>query len=274
MENLKELLIEVIKTKVDRTKKVSLLFSGGTDSLTCLFSCLELGIKPNLYTFYLEGNISEDVKMSKQISDIYNLELKTVMIKKEQKQLIKDIFLLIHKYGVNNKIRIELLHPFIHLLPHITEDYVITGLSADTLYGTNYHSKMSKIEEFMEIRKTALIFDEIDGYSILKKMTEENGKKLIAPYRDEKIIQYFLRSSWKELNDPIQKGPSIKAFEKYFNAHSIYRKSSSLSLNSGIKNWHEILLHSKLNKFNRTDLDELYQDIFGNRITPNDFLEG
>ena len=66
-----------------RDKDIALLFSGGLDSLSILLSCIDVGISPHLYTFRLEDYVSEDIKSSRKIKDIFNLEYTEVIIKKD-----------------------------------------------------------------------------------------------------------------------------------------------------------------------------------------------
>jgi len=267
MTELKNLLVESIKNQVGNEKDVAIFFSGGTDSLTCLFSCLELKLNPHLYCFRLENHISEDSIMAQKISQLYNIPLKIIIIKEELDQVAKDVCNLIKKYNISNKIRIQIFYPFPHMLKEINEDIILTGLSADTLYGTNYHSKIHLLEDFSKSRRQAIDDDEIDGYNILKDLIESYGKKLVAPYRNEKTIDYFLKHSWMELNHPIQKHHSVEAFKNYFDKSSIYRKSSSLTINAKIQELHEKLLDSSLNKLHRESIEELYSDILHERVS-------
>jgi len=266
MTELKNLLIDAIRKQVNDQKDVGIFFSGGTDSLTCLFSCLELKLKPTLYCFRLENHISEDSLMARKISELYKIPLRSIIIKENLNELTKDVYELIKKYKIANKIRIQILYPFPRMLKGIKEENVLTGLSADTLYGTNYHSKIHLLEDFSKSRKYAIMDDEIDGYNALKKMAADFDKKLIAPYRDEKVIEYFLKYTWKQLNQPKQKNHSVEAFKRYFTNNSIYRKSSSLTINAKIQEWHMKMLDGKLNKFHRETIDELYLDIFNDSV--------
>ena len=50
-------LIEEIKNK----DSVALLFSGGVDSLSMLFSCFDVGIRPTLYCFTTDGYIYQRI---------------------------------------------------------------------------------------------------------------------------------------------------------------------------------------------------------------------
>lgn len=266
MTELKKLLIESIKNETNNEKNVAIFFSAGTDSLTCLFACLELNLKPHLYCFRLENHISEDSVMAEKISKLFNVPLKIIIIKEDMNQVSKDVCDLIKKYNISNKIRIQILYPFPHMLKEINEQNILTGLSADTLYGTNYHSKIHLLEDFTKSRKQAIEEDEIDGYNILNDLVKSYGKKLIAPYRNKKVINYFLKYSWMELNDPIQKQHSVNAFKNYFDQNSIYRKSCSLTINARIRDLHNNLLKSSINKLNRESIDELYSDILHERV--------
>jgi len=261
MNKFRNLLLDVIKNEIKDEKSIAIFFSGGTDSLTCLFTCLELGLKPILYTFHLENYISEDVKISQKIANYYDLELKIIIIEKNKDQLITDVKNLVNNYRINNKICLQILYPFPYVLEEVNESLILTGLSADTLYGTNYHSKMKNVKNFNEIRKNLINSDEIDGYMSLKKMVKNSNKKLVAPYRNQKIIDFFLTHSWNELNTPLQKNLSYEAFYDYFKKLKVYRESSSLPINSKITEWHQTIFSSKLNTNHRKYLDEIIQDI-------------
>ena len=265
MNKLRTLLINAVQQEIN-DENVAIFFSGGTDSLTCLFCCLELNIKPKLYTFHLEDYVSEDVKISKKVAEHFRLDIQIVSIKKNKNKLVNDIKDLVKNHDVHNKIKLQILYPFPYILEKIDEKFVITGLTADTLYGTNYHSNMTTSTEFNKLRKQAVLTDKLDGYTTLKKIVNNAEKKLVAPYRNQKVIDYFLKFSWNELNKPIQKNKSINAFNDYFEQLSVYRESSSLSINSKIVDWHQTLLSSELNKNNRNNIDDIIEDVHLNRI--------
>ena len=83
---------------------------------------------------------------------------------------------------------------------------------------------------------------------------------------ESKVLDKSLKFSWEELNKPIQKQISVEAFNDYFETLSVYRKSNSLILNSGIVKFHDSLISSEFNKNNRKTLDEIFLDVFLNRI--------
>jgi hypothetical protein len=53
----------------------------------------------------------------------------------------------------------------------------------------------------------------------------------------------------------------LNAFNDYFSKQNIYRKNSNLQVGSGIREWHNELLNTELNKNNRKRVDEIYKDI-------------
>ena len=122
MNELRTLLINAIQQEIN-DENVAICFSGGTDSLTCLFCCLELNIKPKLYTFHLEDYVSEDVKISKKVAEYFRLDIQIVPIKKNKNRLVSDIKDLIKNYDVHNKTTLQLLYPFPYILENINEKY-------------------------------------------------------------------------------------------------------------------------------------------------------
>lgn len=89
----------------------------------------------------------------------------------------------------------------------------------------------------------------------------------MLPYRNKKVIEFFLNYSWNELNKPIQKFVSVNAFKKYFESQKFYRESSSLPINSKINELLQTLITTKLNEHKREVLEEIFRDIYYDKIT-------
>ena len=124
---LKKLLKQYIVDNVPQ-EEVAILFSGGLDSLSILLSLLDLGYKPTLYTFYLEGLISKDLELSRRISQHYNVPLVEVEIKRDIELMVSQSKALIKKYGLTKKTQIQVMHPLSNVFPLIKENYVFTGI--------------------------------------------------------------------------------------------------------------------------------------------------
>jgi asparagine synthetase B (glutamine-hydrolysing) len=265
MHELKSKIQHVLRREIYDVNDVGLLFSGGTDSLTCLFSLLDMGISPTLYTFHLEGNIHLDVIVSKKVAEYYGLRHVIITIPDDINRLQDDVKFIVKELPVDRKTNIQCVFPFLYVLPNITESTVVSGLCADDLFGTakSVAIKASKDKEvFDTIRKKTLSSLNSSAYLPIKTLIEDmHDKKFVTPYRDRRVIDYFFRFSWSELNKPKQKQISLDAFAEEFSEQDIYRKNSNLQVGSGIREYHNKLINTPLNKLNRNRVDEIYKDL-------------
>ena len=241
---IRQLLNEYISNEV-KEDKVAILFSGGMDSLSILFTCLDLGIKPTLYSFYLKSYESQDIKSSRAIAKAYDLKLVEVCINDDEVNLVNDIKYIISRFGCKKKTAIQCIHPFLYLVNHIKEDVVLSGLCADDLYGTS--KKMSiaskNIEEFNILRMKKIDDVYSSSYFYIKKLLNDNDKRFIAPYKDSsKIINYFMSLTYKDMNSPKQKNIMYEDFKEELLSHNLYRINSNLQYNSKLKDWHDKLI--------------------------------
>lgn len=265
--SLRNLMINAISKEVKTNRDVALLFSGGTDSLTCLFSLLELDIRPTLYSFHLQDIINRDIEISKLVAKYYDLQHVIIPIKTIKDQLLDDVLFLIKKYKIYRKTNVQCTYPFLYVLPEIKENIVVTGLCADDLYGSakSVAIKSRKDKEvFDKIRIKTIANLDSSAYRSIKELIEVTyGKKFVVPYRNKEIIEFFMKLSWTELNKPKQKQLSLDAFKDYFlNQENIYRVNSNLQVESKIREWHDVIINSSLNTNNRSRVDEIYKDIY------------
>lgn len=249
---------------IDKTD-VALLFSGGTDSLTCLFSLLDLGIRPTLYSFHLENVIHKDIEVSKLVAEYYELPHNIIVIDRNIERLKHDVKYLVETFKITRKTNVQCTYPFLHVLPQIKEKYVVSGLCADDLYGTakSVAIKGGKDKNKLdEIRMKTLSNLDSSAYRPIKELVENVfNKKFVAPYRSEEIIDYMMKFSWEEMNRPKQKQIAYFSYLNYFENQPIYRKNTNLQVGSKIREWHSELVNTDLNKNNRHRVDEIYKDL-------------
>jgi len=266
IKKLKTLLSDSIKSQILGSKDVALLFSGGTDSLSMLFTLLDMGIKPTLYTFRLSEHESNDSKVSKFIADKLDLKLKLIIIPYNFKQLQKDVKYLITEFKSARKTVVQVTYPFLYIFPQVKEKFVVTGLSADSNYGTPKSMAIKFRDDFDGFKKfKKKIFENpyTDGYYTINELAKKYNLKLIVPYRNEAIINYLMDYSWRSLNFPRQKWFIVKAWQKEFNNLKVYRKNDNLQVGSKIRERMDKLLNSKLNH-NYERVDEIYKRILKN----------
>lgn len=247
---LRKLINTYLENNIEDKNDVALLFSGGMDSLSILLSCLDVGIKPNLYVFRLNNYVSEDSIYSKKISQIYNLNLYEIVLDVNKINLISDIEKIVKLFNVKKKTQIQCIQPFLYVIPKIKENYILTGLCADDLYGTprSMAKHAKNIEYFKEIRINAFNNEESSSYKFIKQLSEMNNKRLIAPYKESiDIYNYMISKNYKELHSPKQKYIMYSDYEDELTKNNIYRRNSNLQCNSKIREWHDELLKSEIN---------------------------
>lgn len=261
---------ELIKYK---NKDVALLFSGGMDSLSLLLSCMDIGIKPNLYTFKLNKYESEDYKTAKKISEIFDLELTIININENIDDLINDVKYIIKKFKVKKKTQIQCIYPFIYITKYIKENIVLSGLCADDLYGTSRKMQelgRNDLYRFNEKRKELINVPESSSYIYIKYLFENQGYKFIAPYKEcEDLIKFFMSKTFKELHSPKQKNIMYESYKYELLKYDLYRKNSNLQCNSKIREWHDELLNTNENINNNKSVvaiyNRYYKEIWGDK---------
>lgn len=242
----------------------ALLFSGGTDSSTVLWTLLDLGARPTCYTFTLQGTPSVDLPAARKIAKHHGLALHEVVIPRTLDTLKADVAKAV-AVGARKKVHVQCLQPLLHLLPVISERQVFTGLNADDWWGTAAsdairHSKDEAL--FRQVRQQRFADQTTSGFAFWKTVTEQAGKELCPPYRDPGLVAWLISQPWKQLNTPRQKGPALLAFLPEFTACGVWRRNVNLQCASGIREWHEELLADKsYNQRKRKSVAALYRDV-------------
>lgn len=261
---LKTLLKNHIKTNIPENEKVAIMFSGGMDSLSVLLSALELGYDVKLYTFCREGLLSKDLESARFISDKYKLELEEVYISNDLNILISDLKYLVEKHDLNKKTQFQVMHSMKRVCDSIDEKYVLSGLGADTLYGNmrSIRKVLPCENEFRNIRSKLINDPKSDSFIFVKNELESLGKIFVAPYRQStEIIDYFLNLTIKDLCYGKQKRQTYEAFKSEIERLNLYRRSSSMQINSGIRELHDKLLLTDLNNKNFKSVTGIYNNI-------------
>lgn len=247
-------------------KNIALLFSGGMDSLSLLLSCIDVGISPHLYTFRLENYISEDIISSRKIAKTFNLKYTEVVIKENIENLASDVFYIIKEFKVKKKTQVQCIYPFIHMVNIIQEDIVISGLCADDLYGTSRKMQVLGRKSELEFNKKRVEInsnEQSSSYIYIKKLFNMYNKEFIAPYKDNiDLINFMLNKSFKELHSPKQKNVMYENYKKELETYKLYRRNSNLQVNSKVREFHDRLLSTDLNKNNYKSIVGIYNTIY------------
>ena len=243
-DKLRPLLINALKEQLNGSNDVAILYSGGFDSFSCLCLCLELGITPHLYTFYLEGVDSHDIKKARSDSRVFNVPLTEVMISNSYEGLKKDVYTLIEKLGTTRKTVIQCLHPMLHTIPLIKEKYVIAGIQRGRPWGLNQKGTMAGykgLEAFNEYRLSAIEAQKKGADNYITMLVNETHV-CVKPYDDDAVDAWFMTREYKELNSPHAKQPIIDEFSEELAKCEDRLKHASYQVESGIREFHDLLL--------------------------------
>lgn len=243
-DKLRPLLLKSLKEKLNGSKDVAILYSGGFESFSCLCLCLELGIKPHLYTFYLEGIESYDIRKARNDAQVFHVPFTEVKIPNDYGRLKEDVFWLIEALKTTRKTVIQCTHPLLYALPEIDEEYVIIGLERGRPWGLNQKGTTAGykgLEAFNEYRNFAIEEQKRNSIHYIVNMINENHT-CVRPYDDDEVNDWFMARTYKELNSPHAKQPILDEFAKEHKACVLTLKHASYQVESGIREFHNLLL--------------------------------
>jgi asparagine synthetase B (glutamine-hydrolysing) len=231
----RQILRDTVKQRL-ADEPVALLFSGGTDSLTVLWTLLDLGAQVTCYTFRLRDVESTDAKVSALACRHWGVPQVVVT---EGADVAADTQSVIRVIKSARKTHVEVMYAYWHLLREVKESQVWSGLQADTLYGSNKKSAIAHgktgPEQFAEFRRNLLRDPGQEGLAQAQAVASYYGKELCAPYATEAVREWFMRWRWADLNKPKQKMPAILGFNDRFHELPIYRIDDNLQCGSGIR---------------------------------------
>lgn len=274
-------LIEEIKNK----DSVALLFSGGVDSLSMLFSCFDVGIRPTLYCFTTDGYISEDLMASRKVADIFGLSLKEIYVPTDIATIKEDVYRLMDRFKIRKPTQIQCTQPFLYVAAAIKEEYAVSGICADDILGNFRACAVVKKDIGQYYSKRYVAFNDIEksSFCYIRDVFKDVGVKLIAPYKtNKKLAEFLFSKNFDDLHRPKQKQLTLDYY-KEIEQNGLYRKSSNAQVNSRIREEHLKLLTA--NQWGYTGISGIYNrmyykyiaDVLNNaskdHVTLNDFLQ-
>ena len=257
-----KILTDIIAHEV-LDKEVAVFLSGGVDSLSMAFSAHRLGKKVHAYTFHLEDQPTYDSDKAKETADIFGWDIDTIIVPTDN--LHDDFFKLLNKYKCKKKTHFECAFPFMYIYPKIKEKYVISGLGADGFCGLSkkvaLHFKEPKAV-FDNFRIDNLKNENYAGIQQHFLLCQEYNKILIHPYyKHQKVIDFFMKFDWYEMNKPFQKHHVRTAYSKEFMKTGKVKQHSNLQLVANIPTLFETLFgNKKINFKNRTRTMDICRD--------------
>lgn len=251
---------------IHKDSGVGLLFSGGVDSALVLFSLLSLGVKPNCYTFVVDGYSSKDVDTSIKMCKHFGVNLEIIRINSNVDQLVKDTLFIIDKFKTGRQITIQCMHPLIYTIPQVKEKVLFNGLNADGLYGASRRCAVDgkdNQEVFNQLRWEYMFGKDLSDFYI-KNYIEEHGIVSVDPYRCEDIIKFFKPLTYNDIHSPREKALAYESFKDYFDSadFKMFRRGKNYQIESKVRDFHELLLSHEINTKERKATMWLYKDLY------------
>jgi len=251
---------------VRNQSSVALSFSSGTDSLALLFSCLDLGIRPVLYTYYVKDRPSEDLTRAHNLAERLSLPFYKVSIPNEPQSVLRQVKELL-MLGVKGKVNIQCCQGHLNLAPHVKEHIILNGSGVDGLYGS-YKSMLLKgcrkdKREFDKLRLKHLSNPNDDAMLDQKEIyfRLNSNCQVIYPYRESNVIDYLMGCSWEEINWPRMKEITVKEFPE-IQEFKIYCPRGSQQIVAGTRSLHQELVSSRVfNPKHFTNVISIYNDL-------------
>lgn len=184
-QKIKQLLIKIIKTRLEGIDQIAIPFSGSLDSSLIAFLVKDY-TNANIQLYTIGFPNCYDFKQSRNAADLLGLKVKYVKLDNSTIKINLKEYL--HLTQDEDKVSISYTLPFYILLKQIKEETVITGHGADTLFGGFY----KYLEEKNLKRKVKSCYSEFleklpdREYKIAKKF----NKELILPFANKKVADF------------------------------------------------------------------------------------
>jgi asparagine synthetase B (glutamine-hydrolysing) len=250
-----------------------ILFSGGVDSATILFGALSLGGRPTLYTYRLSTGTSRDALTSRLISRHFRVPLRVVVIERRPDVLERDVRRVIRLARTSIKVHVQVSQPTLYLAEAIARDghsLALTGVGADDLYATNrklkvyvhFHGEVAG----REARRLSFFRPDSSERS-MKRVASSVGVTLRDVFDYEPLNTFILDQPTYHIHDPFQKALAVEAFGDYWRQGAWYREHENLQVCSGLREWHDTLLRSHLNRRESLSVVAIYNDLLAEEFT-------
>jgi len=279
MKNMREMLKRSIVRQCGRDGQgVAVSLSGGIDSSAMVIVCVsDLGWKPRCYTYAIRGESSRDLNVARQLTVWLGLEHHVCLI--EPEQLEEDVLELTQLRGITGKVRVQCMHGHLYVVRAMRrlkprDKMILNGSGVDGLYGVYKGMAITGYKAFREgnraaqkdwgrMRQKHLEDPNDDAMVDQRELYEEHGVKVIYAYREYKpIVDYLMSLNYIEMNTPRVKEVIRQWFPELAKFHV---RRGSQQLVSGTAKLHERLLTSKLNKYGRRRMTEIYADLAAER---------
>tara|TARA_Y100000114_G_C11760356_1_gene329242 strand:+ start:2428 stop:3225 length:798 start_codon:yes stop_codon:yes gene_type:complete len=256
--NIKKIIDKRIKKITE--ENIAIAFSGGIDSLSILFSCLEQRKNITCYSFTLDKYVSTDFSEARKFANKYNVKFTPIFLPTNINTLKKDLKFL-NTMGAEKKVDYTCGYPMLYIYRTMKEKVLISGLGADGHFCISKRGMIHFKDKIQIFRDNLFKNNNYAQKQLNKNIAKYYGKQSVTPYLDKEMIEEFKDTTWSEINKPKQKYATLKAYETYFKKIKV-RKHTNLQLgDSKIEENLKQLLFSDWNKNNYKSITGIFNSI-------------
>lgn len=247
--NVEQVLLDELRHIQASDKSVAVLLSGGVDSNSVLFACLELGLKTHAYSFCFKDAPSRDFKYAQAACEKLGVPFHPVYLNRSVDHLLKYMDFAV-KIGCRSKTDFECFWPMYMAMRKIEQDghgWALSATAADSHFALSKKANMHFKDKVGEYQ--LLVFKKRNtGQKILLRTAATIlGIQYLTPYDTTRMVSELHGYTWDELNKPRQKQPIRDAFKSYFDKVKTANHTNLQLGDSGIAEHFKILLDTKLN---------------------------
>jgi DNA-cytosine methyltransferase len=215
MSELLSLLCGAVRAR-SSDQAVALLLSGGIDSTSVGIALQNVGKTVRAYTYRLRGYESSDLTKAIAIARHFGWHLTIITV--PTADVARDFMRLAVEQRCRKKTQFENTFPLLYVLPRIAEAEIWSGWNADDHYGntkncTLRQKRMAREGASPAERKEAFDAERRQNFELAlmnpesgdtwwyaHRLAADYGKRLLDPYLDEAIRQYFLGFDHEQLS--------------------------------------------------------------------------
>lgn len=268
---IRKTINDIITREVD-SDKVYILLSGGVDSQSVLFSCLELGKEVVAVSFTREDHESRDFLCGKGIAEQLGLEFLPVLLPTDLETISEKILYLGQHFDCKLKTDFECMYPMILAYDAINKHSggsatIVSGLGADTYYLLSKKASIHYKHRPDEYRDLLYFNPNYSQRCKHEKLSDILGFNHVMPYFRDEVYNLFKGKSKKEVNSPLEKNDVREQYKDELIEKLHYKHTSFQKGDSGISDMFEALIDSEWNIKDWRSVTGIYNSIAKGEIT-------
>ncbi len=287
IQKLNELIKVSIKDNINKGEKISVLLSGGIDSIIIAHVAKDLIDDLEVFTVGIDG--SNDLKYADKFAKINNLTHHKIEVSIEEMfNSLQSVIYALETFDaalIRSSVPMFLLSKYIH--DRNGTDVLLTGEGGDELFGGyDYLSEFKTIELVHQELRSLLEIEHITGLQRVDRIPYHFSIEARAPIFDRRIVEFSFSiplelKIYKNNYGKAEKWILRKAFETEIQDEFIWRKKQKFSDGAGteflLKNYVEDLISDEeyieecriTHDFNIRSKEELhYWRIFEQKFSP------